>query len=117
MQSVITKSKWESLTVDMSKFHSVPQKFPTLDSLTSPCSAQGLSLKHLSPGAHSLPVGQGVLFAQSLACSAHEIPQKFVLIIGAFDGCGVIGALDGNGVRRGVTVGAAVDAIAAVASS
>lgn len=86
------------LHVDMSKFHSVPQKLPTLDSLTSCGSAQGLSLKHLSPEGHSLPFGQGVLFTQSLMCSAHEIPQKFVFTVGAFDGSGVTGSLDGPSV-------------------
>ena len=40
-----------------------------------------------------------------------------MLIIGAFDGGGVTGALDGKGVREDVVIGAAVDVIVAVASS
>ena len=43
-------------------------------------------MKQLSPDAHSSPFGKGKLFAQSLVFSAgssHEIPQKFVHIIGA----------------------------------
>ena len=84
----------------MSTFHSVPQKLPTLDSKLASSGlvniAQGLPVKHLSLDAHSSPFGKGKLFAQSLVWSFHEIPQKFVLIIGALDGDEVIGALDGE---------------------
>ena len=83
----------------MSKFQSVPQNFPILDSkLASSWSfglAQGLPVKQLLSGAHSSPFGQGKLFAQSLAWSSHEMPQKLVL---NFDGDGVIGAFDGDDV-------------------
>mmetsp|Transcript_7879 Transcript_7879/g.14156 ORF Transcript_7879/g.14156 Transcript_7879/m.14156 type:complete len:269 (-) Transcript_7879:250-1056(-) len=84
----------------MSTFHSVPQKLPTLDSKLASSGlfniAQGLPVKQLSLDAHSSPFGQGKLFAQSLVWPFHEMPQKFVLIIGALDGDEVIGALDGE---------------------
>lgn len=85
-----------ALTVRRRTFHSVPQKLPTFDSASLPSwplnmAVQGLPLKHCSPGAHSSPRGQGVLFAQSLLCSAQEVPQKFVLITGDFVGDGVVG--------------------------
>lgn len=91
----------------MSKFHSVPQKLPTFDSISLTSSSwllnaeQGLPLKHCSPAAHSSPRGQGKLLAQSLAWPPHVAPQKFVLIIGDFDGDEVVGELDGDRVDGG----------------
>ena len=76
---------------------------PRVDSFGLFNSVQRLPKKQLSPGAHSSPWGQGKLFAQSLIWSSHEIPQKFVLIIGALDGKDVdvvVVALDGDAVDR-----------------
>lgn len=105
----------------MSRFHSVPQKLPTLDSAWITPGlfniAHGLPVKQDSPGAHSSPMGHGKLMAQSLAWSSHEVPQKFVLIIGAVDGdsvdgvccCGVSTGVSGSLLTGDGLVGFAVD--------
>ena len=59
--------------------------------------AQGLPLKQDSPASHSSPTGQGLLLAQLLMWSAHEVPQKFVFIVGDLLG-GSVGVLVGEDV-------------------
>ena len=100
------------LTVVTSKFQPDPQKCPMFDfrpssdpfpspapsswPLSFNIAAQGLPVKQLSPGAHSSPRGHGRLVEQSIVWSPHDVPQKFVLIIGDLEGVEVVGETEGD---------------------